>query len=93
MEPHHMLAGGGITSKAGGLRGGGSLSSTALQLIMSRCKVGCEQSMSVSCGDNGHKRVMTVAAVGIADGMAAASGALNAMVTLTMMVTMIVIII
>ena len=54
---HHMRAGVGITSKAGGLRGGGSLSSTALQLIMSRCKVGCEQSMSVSCGNNGHKRM------------------------------------
>ena len=87
-----MLAGGGITSKAGGLRGGGSLSSTALQLIISRCKVGCEQSMSARCGNNGHKRVMTVA-VGVADDMAAANGALNAMVTLTMMVIMIVIII
>ena len=87
-----MLAGRTITSKAGGLRGGGSLSSTALQLIISRCKVGCEQSMSVSCGNNGHKRVMTVA-VGVADGMAAASGALNAMVTVTMVVIMIVIII
>ena len=87
-----MLAGGGITSKAGGLRGGGSLSTTALQPIISRCKVGCEQSIGVSCGNNGHKRVMTVA-VGIANGMAAANGALNAMDTLTMMVIMIVIII
>ena len=87
-----MLAGRTITSKAGGLRGGGSLSSKALQLIISRCTVGCEQSIGVSCGNNGHKRVMTVA-VGIADGMAAANGALNAMVTLDMMVVMIVIII
>ena len=54
-----MLAGGGITSKAGGLRGGGSLSSTALQPIISRCKVGCEQSIGVSCGNNGHKRVQS----------------------------------
>ena len=56
---HHMRAGVGITSKVGGLRGGGSLSSTALQLIISRCKVGCEQSIRVSCGNNSHKRVMT----------------------------------
>ena len=57
-----MLAGGGITSKAGGLRGGGSLSTTALQLIISRCKplkVGCEQSIGVSCGNNGHKRMQS----------------------------------
>ena len=87
-----MLAGRTITSNAGGLRGGGSLSSKALQLIISRCTVGCEQSISVGCGNSGHKRVMTVA-VGIADGMAAANGALNAMVPLTMMVIMIVIII
>ena len=53
-----MLAGGGITSKAGGLRGGGSLSTTALQPIISRCKVGCEQSIGVSCGNNGHKRML-----------------------------------
>ena len=89
-----MLAGGSITSKAG-KEGGSSLSSTALQLIISRCKplkVGCEQSIGVSCGNNGHKRVTTVA-VGVADGMAAANGALNAMVTLTMMVIMIVIMI
>ena len=87
-----MLAGRTIASKAGKEGGSGSLSSTALQLIISRCKVGCEQSIGVSCGNNGHKRVMTVA-VGIADGMAAANGALNAMVTLTMMVIMIVIMI
>ena len=53
-----MLAGRTITSKAGGLRGGGSLSSKALQLIISRCTVGCEQSISVSCGNNGHNRML-----------------------------------
>ena len=53
-----MLAGGGITSKAGGLRGGGSLSSKVLQLIISRCTVGCEQSISVGCGNSGHKRML-----------------------------------
>ena len=82
-----MLAGGGITSKAGGLRGGGSLSTTALQPIISRCKVGCEQSIGVSCGNNGHKRVMTVA-VGIADAIALIHDVVNAMVALTMIVIM-----
>ncbi len=84
-----MLAGRTITSKAGGL-GGGSLSSTALQLVISRCKVGYEQSESVGCGNNAQKRMITVA-VGIANVMAATNGALNATVTLTMMVKMIVI--
>ena len=82
-----MLAGGGITSKAGGLRGGGSLSTTALQPIISRCKVGCEQSIGVGCGNNGHKRVTTVA-VGIADAIALIHDVVNAMVALTMIVIM-----
>ena len=46
----------------------------------------------MGCGNSGHKRVMTVA-VGVADGMAAANGALNETITLTRMVIMIVIII
>ncbi len=51
--------------------------------------MGCEQSISVSCGSNGHKRVMTVA-VGVADGMAATNGDLNATVTLTMMIVIVI---
>ena len=44
-----MLAGRTITSKAGKEGGSGSLPSTALQLIISRCKVRCEQSMRSRC--------------------------------------------
>ena len=34
VEAHHMLARGGITSKAGGLRGGGILSSTVIMIMI-----------------------------------------------------------
>ncbi len=53
-----MLAGRTITSKAGGLRG--SLSSKALQLVISRCTVGCEKSMRVHCGNNDHNRMLNM---------------------------------